>query len=58
MKIRRAVPLLLLLALLPLASCGYGLVGRGSNLPPGIKAVYLKPLDNRTPRSQSPEPNE
>lgn len=32
--------------------CGYGLVGRGSNLPPDIQEVYLQPLENRTPRSQ------
>ena len=33
-----------------LAGCGYALVGRGSNLPPDIKSVYLKPIENRTPR--------
>jgi outer membrane lipopolysaccharide assembly protein LptE/RlpB len=40
-----------LLALaLGLAGCGYNLVGRASNLPPDIKKVYLKPIENRTPR--------
>jgi outer membrane lipopolysaccharide assembly protein LptE/RlpB len=34
------------------AGCGYGLVGRGSNLPQDIRAVYIKPLENRTPRAQ------
>jgi outer membrane lipopolysaccharide assembly protein LptE/RlpB len=38
--------------LLALAGCGYALVGRGSNIPTDIKSVYLKPFDNRTPRSQ------
>jgi outer membrane lipopolysaccharide assembly protein LptE/RlpB len=33
-----------------LAGCGYALVGRGSNLPADIKSVYLKPIENRTPR--------
>ncbi len=37
---------------LGLTGCGYALVGRASNLPPGIKSVYLKPLENRTPRQQ------
>jgi hypothetical protein len=32
------------------AGCGYALVGRGSNLPADIKSVYLKPIENRTPR--------
>jgi outer membrane lipopolysaccharide assembly protein LptE/RlpB len=41
-----------LLALLILTGCGYALVGRGSNLPPDIKTVYLKPFENRTGRSQ------
>jgi outer membrane lipopolysaccharide assembly protein LptE/RlpB len=43
-----AAPFLLLLLLL--AGCGYGLVGRGSNIPPDIKSVYLQPLENRTQR--------
>lgn len=38
--------------LLTLSGCGYALVGRGSNLPADIKNVYLRPLENRTPRSQ------
>jgi outer membrane lipopolysaccharide assembly protein LptE/RlpB len=44
------------LALLALAAalsgCGYALVGRGSTLPPDIRRVYLKPIENRTPRQQ------
>jgi len=42
----------LVLVVLTLAGCGYTLVGRGANLPPDIKAVYLKPFENRTPRAQ------
>src|SRR5258705_3550860 len=38
--------------LLALTGCGYALVGRGSNIPADVKTVYLKPLENRTPRSQ------
>ena len=37
--------------LLGLTGCGYALVGRGSNIPADIKTVYLRPFDNRTPRS-------
>jgi outer membrane lipopolysaccharide assembly protein LptE/RlpB len=39
-------------ALLVLSGCGYALVGRGSNLPADIKNIYIRPLENRTPRSQ------
>lgn len=50
---RRCAGALLMSAfLLTLSGCGYALVGRGSNLPPDIKNVYLRPLENRTPRSQ------
>lgn len=38
--------------LLALSGCGYALVGRGSNIPEDVKSVYLKPLENRTQRSQ------
>jgi outer membrane lipopolysaccharide assembly protein LptE/RlpB len=38
--------------LVMLSGCGYALVGRGSNLPADIKSVYIRPLENRTPRSQ------
>jgi len=38
--------------LLALSGCGYALVGRGSNIPEDIKSVYLRPLENRTQRSQ------
>jgi outer membrane lipopolysaccharide assembly protein LptE/RlpB len=37
---------------LALSGCGYALVGRGANIPTDIRSVYLRPLDNRTPRSQ------
>lgn len=32
--------------------CGYALVGRASNLPPDVRAVYVEPLSNATSRSQ------
>jgi len=32
--------------------CGYGLVGRTSSVPPEVKAVFLKPFENRTARAQ------
>lgn len=35
-----------------LSGCGYALVGRGSNIPEDIKSVYIRPLENRTQRSQ------
>jgi outer membrane lipopolysaccharide assembly protein LptE/RlpB len=35
-----------------LAGCGYALVGRSSNIPADIKAVYLQPLTNQTQRQQ------
>lgn len=38
----------LALAALALAGCGYALVGRGNALPPDIKNVYIKPIENRT----------
>lgn len=37
---------------LPLASCGYALVGRASNVPAEVRAVYLQPLANQTQRAQ------
>ena len=49
---RCAGALLLGVSLLSLGGCGYALVGRGSNLPADIKNVYIRPLENRTPRSQ------
>lgn len=50
--IRGAGALLGAAFLLVLSGCGYALVGRGSNLPADIKNVYIRPLENRTPRSQ------
>lgn len=32
--------------------CGYGLVGRTSNLPADIESIYIQPLTNRTTRQQ------
>ena len=49
---RGAASALLGVSFLILSGCGYALVGRGSNLPADIKNVYLRPLENRTARSQ------
>ena len=38
--------------LLALSGCGYALVGRGSNVPEDVKAVYIQPLVNQTQRQQ------
>ncbi len=46
----RAWPLWILC--LSLFGCGYRLVGTASNIPPEIRRVHLKPLDNRTARVQ------
>lgn len=35
-----------------LGGCGYGLVGRTSNLPADIEEIYIEPLGNRTLREQ------
>lgn len=51
--VSRALSLGILGALVAaLSGCGYALVGRGSNIPADVKEVYLRPLENRTPRSQ------
>jgi len=49
---RRGAGALFGVFLLVLSGCGYALVGRASNLPADIKNVYIRPLENRTPRSQ------
>lgn len=51
--LRPFVILPLLAALLATAGCGYNLVGRASNVPEDIEAVYVEPLQNRTARSQA-----
>lgn len=33
-------------------SCGYSLVGRGTNIPEDVRTVYISPFDNRTQRQQ------
>lgn len=43
-----ALTLLLVLA----AGCGYGLVGRTSNLPEDIQTIYVATLENQTTRAQ------
>lgn len=32
--------------------CGYSLVGRASNLPADVREIFIRPLENQTPRSQ------
>ena len=51
---RRGVPLLLACcaAAAGAAGCGYALVGRASNLPADVRQVFVRPLENRTPRTQ------
>ena len=36
--------------LLCLAGCGYGLIGRTSNLPEDIENIFVEPLRNQTTR--------
>lgn len=45
------VPILACL-LITLAGCGYGLIGRTSNLPEDIENIFVEPLQNRTTRQQ------
>lgn len=47
------VPALLLAVLVTSAGCGYNLVGRAANVPEDVQRVYVRPLENRTPRSQA-----
>ncbi len=51
-KTKRSAVLGLGFFLLALSGCGYALVGRASNVPADIKEVYIRPLENRTQRSQ------
>lgn len=44
--------LALVLLAAALAGCGYALVGRASNLPADVQEVFIRPLENRTPRTQ------
>lgn len=51
--VQTAVQLALLVAAACLlGGCGYSLVGKGSNLPADIQAVFVQPLENETKRSQ------
>ena len=51
MKSKLITMLLLVAALLPLG-CGYGLIGRTSNLPEDIDSIFVQTLENRTTRQQ------
>lgn len=35
-----------------LLACGYALVGRVSSIPENVRKIYIRPFENRTPRSQ------
>jgi hypothetical protein len=37
-----------IIGVMALAGCGYALVGRGNALPPDIRKLYIKPIENRT----------
>lgn len=43
---------ILSLAALMLVGCGYGLIGRTSNLPEDIDSIFVQTLENRTTRQQ------
>jgi outer membrane lipopolysaccharide assembly protein LptE/RlpB len=44
--------LFVLLLTFGLGSCGYGLIGRTSNVPEDIQSIYIQPLENRTTRER------
>ena len=44
--------LLLCIVTISLSGCGYGLIGRTSNLPEDIQSIFVEPLENRTTRTQ------
>jgi outer membrane lipopolysaccharide assembly protein LptE/RlpB len=50
--VRAAAWLAALSLLLPLAGCGYALVGRNTFLPERIKVIVVTPFENRTARPQ------
>jgi outer membrane lipopolysaccharide assembly protein LptE/RlpB len=53
MNSKRSAALGLGLFLLSLTGCGYALVGRASsNVPADVRNVYVRPLENRTQRTQ------
>lgn len=49
---RIALGAALVVAALAAQGCGYALVGRASNIPEDVRQVFLKPLENATPRVQ------
>jgi hypothetical protein len=51
-SLRHRTPLAVALLLLPLVGCGYALVGRSSNLPEDVRAIYVETLANQTGRAQ------
>ena len=51
-ELRTSAALLLLAGTAVTLGCGYGLIGRTSNLPEDIQRIYVEPLENRTTRTQ------
>lgn len=52
MNRRELVRIGVVLAIMAVGGCGYGLVGRTSNLPEDVQDIYIAPLENRTTRLQ------
>ncbi len=52
-NLHRLVLLPVLAAIVATSGCGYALVGRATNVPDDVEAVYVEPLQNRTGRSQA-----
>lgn len=53
LRLYERIPAALGLLLLSLTGCGYALVGRASsNVPADVREVYVRPLENRTQRTQ------
>lgn len=44
--------LVVVLVLLAAGGCGYGLVGRTSNLPEDVRSIFVQTLENKTARAQ------
>jgi len=50
--IQKNLLILLVVVLLAPFGCGYGLIGRTSNLPEDVTEIFVEPLQNRTTRSR------
>lgn len=49
---QRLFSCLAVLLLLACVGCGYGLVGRTSNLPEDVRSIFVQTLENKTTRAQ------